>query len=904
MKQRYLIPFLTLVVLSSCADFKAKKAHQKEMDAHSVIDSTDLNSGLVVQKAVEKPVFVPEPMPYQPSQPIVTDLIHTKLDVSFDWKKQYLFGEAYLTLSPYFYPQSNVVLDAKGFDIDRIALVNGERLTDLAYSYADSLHLDIKLNRTYTKSEKYVLFIKYTAKPNELDISDESSAISDDKGLYFINPLGEEEGKPRQIWTQGETESSSCWFPTMDQPNEKTTQELSITVDTAFVTISNGELQAQLFNENGTRTDYWVQDKPHAPYLFMMAIGDFAVIQDAWYAPESTKRLDVNYYVEKEYAQHAMKIFGNTPEMLGFFSKKLGYEYPWDKYSQVIVRDYVSGAMENTTASIYMEAVQVTDRELLDKNWDYIIAHELFHHWFGDLVTCESWSNLPLNESFANYSEYLWGEYKYGRDYADFHRQEELSGYLRQAAKSQFPIVRFNYNHRMDMFDAHSYNKGGLVLHMLRKQIGDEAFFESLRHYLHKNEYSAAEIHELRLSFEEITGQDLNWFFNQWFLSPGHPSFHISKTFEEGQLTVSILQQQDSLYTPYFRIPTDLEVLMANGDKKIFPIEVQGKETIVNLEMDNAPQYVILDSEQSILGEFDYQRDQTELINLYHHSENYQARYDAIDGLIQEFASTNFVMNQAANNQIQQQDVSIELIDSLNTQIINTLTRALDDKSQHIRKDVLFALNSYDKKNKAELLTTYQRLAKDDDYSLARAQAIANLSAFYPSTVEPTKSALSTQFLSALGDSSYAVVGEGLLACVNNEIQGSDQYIEQYRTSDKTKIIKAVARYYVLSNDSTQARWIKTVFDGAIPSDKIELVTAISSLTKITKPTDINDLLSHFQLTALDSDNIYERYACYRILHALDSVANARALRQELINKEPSSFLLGIFKGWESSLGL
>lgn len=902
--QRYLMPFLVLAALSSCADFNTKKAQKKQIGTHQSIDSTGVSLGLVTQKPVEKPVFVPESMPYQASKTIVTDLIHTKLDVSFDWNKQYLFGEAYLTLSPYFYPQSNVIIDAKGFDIERIALVNEDGLTDLTYTYPDSLHLDIQLDRRYTKSEKYVLFIKYTAKPNELDISDESSAISDDKGLYFINPLGQEKDKPRQIWTQGETESSSCWFPTMDQPNEKTTQEISITVDTAFVTISNGELQAQLFNENGTRTDYWLQEKPHAPYLFMMAIGDFAVIQDNWYAPESKKQLEVNYYVEKEYAQHAMKIFGNTPEMLGFFSKKLGYEYPWDKYSQVIVRDYVSGAMENTTASVFMEALQVTDRELLDKNWDYIIAHELFHHWFGDLVTCESWSNLPLNESFANYSEYLWGEYKYGRDYADFHRQEELSGYLRQAAKAQFPIVRFNYNHRMDMFDAHSYNKGGLVLHMLRKQIGDEAFFESLRHYLHKNEYTDAEIHELRLSFEEITGQDLNWFFNQWFLSPGHPSFQISKTFEQGQLTVRILQQQDSLYTPYFRIPTDLEVLMANGDKKIFPVLLQGRETLVNLQMDKAPQYVILDSEQSILGEFEYQRDQAELINLYRNSERYQARYDAMDGLIQEFASTNYLMNQNASRQLDEQKIPVEFIDSLNTQLINTLTKALDDPSQHLRKEVLFALNAYDKKNQDELLAKYQRLAKDDAYSLARAQAVANLSALYPSLTDSTQAVLSTEFLSALEDSSYAVVGEGLLACVTNEIEGSEQYIDQYRASNQTKIIKAVAQYYVLSKDSTQSEWIKRVFDQAIPADKIELVSAISSLTKISKSADVNNLLIHFQSTALTSDNLYERYACYRILHALDSVPNARVLRQEIINKEPSSFLLGIFKGWESSLGL
>jgi len=221
-------------------------------------------------------------------------------------------------------------------------------------------------------------------------------------------------GKPTQLWTQGETEGSSVWFPTIDTPSERMSQEIFITTRKDFQTLSNGQLVYSNFNDDDTRTDYWKQDLEHPPYLTMMAVGDFKIGRDEW--QDSKGRIvPVDYYVEPDYANYVFQIFGDTPEMMTFYSELLNYDYPWDKYAQIIVRDYVSGAMENTTATIYGEYVNQTSRELIDDNNETTIAHELFHHWFGDLVTCESWSHLPLNESFATYGEYLWLEHKYGK---------------------------------------------------------------------------------------------------------------------------------------------------------------------------------------------------------------------------------------------------------------------------------------------------------------------------------------------------------------------------------------------------------------------------------------------------------------------------------------------------------
>ena len=265
------------------------------------------------------------------------------------------------------------------------------------------------------------------------------------------------------------------------------------------------------------RADRWVLTEPHAPYLFMIAVGEFAVTRD------TAGGVPLSYYVEPSYEEHAEYIFGNSAEMLSFFSEILNYPYPWDKYAQMVVRECVSGAMENTTAVVFYDYVQREKGDIIDDNNEAIIAHELFHHWFGDFVTCESWANLVLNEGFATYGEYLWQEYKYGKSAAELTWLEEFQSYLNQARDTIHPLFYSNYLKDDDVFDQHSYNKGGLVLHMLRNYTGDDMFFKGLNNFLTKHAYQSVEIADLRLAFEEITGEDLIWFFDQWYFQAGHP---------------------------------------------------------------------------------------------------------------------------------------------------------------------------------------------------------------------------------------------------------------------------------------------------------------------------------------------------------------------------------------------
>ncbi|NOQ92794.1 MAG: M1 family peptidase, partial [Flavobacteriaceae bacterium] len=475
---------------------------------------------------------------YRAEKEKVNDLVHTKLKVGFDYSKRQLLGEAWITLEPHFYNVSELELDAKAMLIHKVT----RKGKDLKYEY-DGTKLKINLANVYGKGEQYTIYIKYTARPEEVK-QEGSAAITDAKGLYFIDPDETDPKKPTQIWTQGETESSSCWFPTIDSPNQKTSQEIYITVPNKYITLSNGLLKSQTENSDGTRTDYWKFDQKHAPYLFFMGIGEYSIVKDKW------KDIAVDYYVEKEYEQYAQEIFGLTPEMIQFFSDYTGVEYIWPKYAQIVGRDYVSGAMENTTAVIHGEMVYQTSSQLIDENtWESTIAHELFHHWFGDLVTAESWSNLTVNESFANYSEYLWFEYKYGKDAADDHRYDEIQGYISPENELK-DLVRFHYNSREDMFDGVSYNKGGAILHMLRNYIGDAAFKEGMKVYLNDNKFGTGEAHQLRLAFEKVSGKDLNVFFNQWYFSSGHPKLEIKYTYSEAAnlVTVQINQTQENKF--------------------------------------------------------------------------------------------------------------------------------------------------------------------------------------------------------------------------------------------------------------------------------------------------------------------------------------------------------------------
>ncbi|WP_346984468.1 M1 family metallopeptidase [Chryseobacterium sp. POE27] len=561
---------------------------------------------------------------YRATHTKATELKHTKLKVNFDYQKEQMNGEEWLTASPFFYPSGELTLDAKGMLIHEVALDMNGKKSPLKYEYKDDV-LKITLDKTYAKNQDYTVYIKYTARPNEVK-QEGSAAINDAKGLYFINAQGKDPDMPTQIWTQGETESSSAWFPTIDKPNQKTTQEIYMTVPDKYVTLSNGMLKESQKESNGLRTDHWVMDKRHSTYLFFMGVGEYAIVKDKW------RNIPVDYYIEKEYEPYAKQIYGNTPEMIEFFSKRLGYDYPWAKYAQISGRDYVSGAMENTTATLHGSDILQKPGQLIDENtWEDTIAHELFHQWFGDLVTAESWSNLTVNESFANYSEYLWNEHKYGKDQADYHQMKDVNMYIHTPGNFDKNLVRFNYDSREDVFDLVTYQKGGGILHMLRNYLGDDAFFAGMQDYLKTNEYQNAEAHQLRLSFEKVSGKDLNWFFNQWYFGSGNPKINYSYTFEPVKKQIAVIVEQTQEQP--FQFPLAIDVY-ENGKPKRYNVWVNATaKNTFNFDVSKNADLVNINADGVLLADIKDTKTPEQYLMQFTGSKEFKSRYNALNGI-------------------------------------------------------------------------------------------------------------------------------------------------------------------------------------------------------------------------------------------------------------------------------
>ncbi|GIV33495.1 MAG: hypothetical protein KatS3mg031_1030 [Chitinophagales bacterium] len=710
-----------------------------------------------IQKMQElNPVEVKSESAYQASAPRIHDLLHTRLEVSFDVQNRRLNGVAELTATPYARQVRFLELDAKGFDIHKVEKLIPEQVPDLPFEY-DSLKLTIDLQNLYAPGDTYTIRIIYTAKPDELPRGG-SIAITGDKGLYFINPSGTDKSKPFQIWTQGETESSSCWFPTIDKPNERMTHDLLITVADTLVTLSNGLLAGSTHHADGSRTDHWKMDLSHAPYLVMMAIGDFAIVKDHW------RDMEVSYYVEKQYAPYAHRIFGHTPEMLDFFSEILQYDYPWQKYAQVVVRDFVSGAMENTTASVFYEYVQMTDRELIDQNHDDIIAHELFHHWFGNLVTCESWANLTLNEGFATLAEYLWAEYKYGKDEAEKQRYDMLLPYLGEAEMDPLSLIRFYYDDKEDLFDVHSYNKGGLVLFMLRDYLGNDIFYKGLHLYLKQNAFKAVEVHHLRLAMEEASGEDLNWFFNQWFLSPGHPVLEVDYFYDSttSEAVVHIRQMQNSQKVPeVFRLPLQIEIY-AGGAKVKHTVWLNKKTDSFRFKTPARPQLIHVNPGRVLLCEIKDNKTIDALAFQFRHVGNYIDKREALDRL-------NGVEGDTASAIMQV---------------------ALHDSFYDIRRlAVQYAELT------PEVLPVLKEMALHDKKSLVRAAALKRLA-------ETEDEQLIPLFRKAMDDSSFAVVAAALQGLAALDQSAALELAEPLERFASYLIVSAVSELYAVANNS------------------------------------------------------------------------------------------------------
>jgi aminopeptidase N len=740
-------------------------------------------TGVHAQDMTDKPN---DPMMkiYRATPVKINDLVHTKLDVRFDYKKCYLYGKEWVTLKPHFYPTDSLRLDAKGMDLNNISVIKNGKAIPLKYSYDESLTINIHLDKVYHNNETYTIFIDYTSKPNQLKAKG-SSVFNVAKGLYFINPDSSEKGKPVQIWTQGEPEGSSVWFPTIDKPDQKTTDEILMTVPAKYVSLSNGRLVSQKLNRDGTRTDDWKMELPHAPYLFMMAVGDFKIYHDHWRGKE------VNYYLEPKYAPYAKQIFGMTPEMIEFYSKTLDYPFAWNKYSQIVVRDYLGGAMENTTATLHGEYVQENPRELLDAFYNdgrRTIAHELFHQWFGDLVTCESWSNVTLNESFANFSEMLWAEHKYGKDEGDALSYNEARIYMNIPDADKKNLVRFYYDNKEDVFDVVTYSKGGRILNMLRNYLGDSAFFKGLNIYLKTNAFKNGEVPQLRLALEEASGLDLNWFFNQWYYGAGHPVLSINYEWNDATKTESVYLSQTQ-NGQIFKFPIAVDIY-AGGKEERHKVWMNDKSDTLTFQLPEKPDLVNVDGDKILLTQKTDNKSLDEFVFQYFNAPLFLDRLEAIDA--------------AAASQT-------------NPGAQKVLIAALKDKYYGLRIKAIRALDMKNDNIRSAALPVLTTSAQTDDNTLLRAAAINALGQLkMQANIGLYKSAITSQ--------SYAIQGAALAAINQLDPSQALTLAKGFEKDNEGELTQSIIMVYATSGGNEQWPFVFGEYNKADLEHKFSMI--------------------------------------------------------------------------------
>lgn len=539
------------------------------------------------------------------------DVEHLVTDLRINLADRTVSGSATITFTPLREDLRQVSLDAAKMQVSSIVLVRGKKSAALDYDWHDR-QLHIRFPHSLQPGEAVVVKINYSVTPKS--------------GLYFFP---ETKQRSAEAWNYGEGGRHYGWLPMYNDTNDRFTLDMNLTVDKPFIALSNGVLKQVRENPDGSRRYQWVQDKPIPNYLLALKVGEFVEIplEDAQLGD---RKIPLSAWAHRGEEDRAAYAFGRTPKMVEFFSELFGYDYAWDKYDQVVLRNF-SGAMETTTMVGFQESHLKTPDDPVDDTpyydaaapiWSYedTISHELAHHWFGDLVTCRSLASIFLNESFASYSHTVWNGYINGEDDLTYQRWLYLDKYLGFVAETGTvrPLEYFHYDASGDMYTQPiTYVKGALVLHMLRQVMGNDSFYRGISHYLHSNAFSEVDSHDFQRAMEESSGMNLNTFFEDWIRGGGgFPDIRVSSQWSEQrkQLDLSLDQVQADLeFENDFRLPVQIEVVTASGSQ-LHTVELRGWSTIVSLPADSEPLMVNVDKGNWLVASIHQQRSLEETV--------------------------------------------------------------------------------------------------------------------------------------------------------------------------------------------------------------------------------------------------------------------------------------------------
>ena len=554
-------------------------------------------------------VFAEESAPEHQARDRDFHVKNIRLDIELDVPARRVAGTSTVTLTAINDGLRRVELDAVDLTIRGVRGAGRA----LPFEHRDG-KLAVTLPRAFKAGQELSLAIRYEGKPR--------------KGLFFIAPDRDDPKDQPMVWSQGESEDNKFWFPCYEAPNDKMTSEVVVTVPRGWKAVSNGRLVEVT---NGGRTYHWRQDVPHVNYLIALAAAEFEVHEEAW------DGVPLQYYVPKGMMKFVPLAFQETKHMMGFFSRVTGVRYPYPKYAQVVVERFTFGGMENTSMTTLIETCLHDEHARPNYESEGLVSHELAHQWFGDYVTMKAWPHIWLNEGFADYFEQLWFEDRFGKDEFQVRMMvNEADGYLNEDAISyRRPIVTNKFELPEDMFDAHTYQKGACVLHMLRYVLGDALWWKAIRHYVKKHGQQNVETNDFKIAIEEATGKSLDWFFNEWVYKAGHPEFEVSWSYDAAAklVAVTVKQKQEVKdLTPLFRMP--VEIYVANGTAtRTEKVEVREKEHVFHIPFKVRPEFVAFDPENWLLKKVTFEKGKEELIAQATKAPTIAARIQACEGL-------------------------------------------------------------------------------------------------------------------------------------------------------------------------------------------------------------------------------------------------------------------------------
>ncbi len=830
-----LLPVLLLVLLSACAPARLVDVEEVVPDTTVGAQPVELTDYRVLEHRRED--FSPR-VPYY-------DILHTELDLEFDFEDEIVIGVATHRLTPLQPGTDSLVFDAVHMEIGHVTLTHAG-WTDTLITRSTASGFVAYPVEALRDIDTVEVSISYRAHPGRAD------GI---RGLHFVDGAGVDPSLPTQIWTLSQPEDARFWFPTWDYPNDFMSFTIRLTVPSEFDTVANGDLASQ-DQDGDLRTDTWLFDQPHVPYLAAFAVGDFVTVEDSYVRADGSA-VPLRYIVEEAYADEAPAIFGETSAMMDVFERQTGLRYPWNDYKQVVVQEFSAGGMEHTTMSTLSSRVLRDARARLDQTARNLIAHELVHQWFGNLVTSENWAHLALNEGFAQYFETVYLQDAIGADEAQEHAMRSLQSYLDEARTLRRPIIWYGYDDPYELYDRHTYAKAARVLNQLRFELGEDAWWEGVRSYLRDNRHRNVVAEDLQRTMEAASGRDLGRFFEQWFYSPGHPELLVEHSVDDatGLYKIRVRQTQDTSRTSLFTFDAEFEVRYKNRQPFFGRVTVETADTTFQIGTAGEIDYVRFDAGAQLLADIRTQKPLGEWIAQAKHSPEMAARYEAV-GILAEQSPSQLIRN--------------------------ALLVAMRDPYDLVRLRAVEAVATYAESDASARRALIEQVSNDPS-SRVRAGAIRSLR-----KVSEDESLIDAAIHEALHDSSYTVTATAIGAFGERRLESAlDAYAHLLKLESYSGIIER-ALASAIPNIVLDER-IELFIDGhSRPVRQVEARLAVAGLLgKLTFEDPAGEVRHEAVMRLLVDVDERVRYRAAQAIASRRYVIDEAAL-SERIEAEPS----------------